>query len=148
MKTTELAKPEKPLSSCVGRRTWLLAAAAASVVLLAQTMPCRADDGDTPASDKVATPPSGSGDVMGVSGELVSRAGQPLSGVLVTAHAVGHTQAAIPELAVITTAEGKFHWPLRPGDYELDFIALGKQIARENVSVPASGHVHLRVTAP
>lgn len=124
-----------------------MAAAAASVALLAQAMPSRADNGDTPVSDENAPAASG-GDVAGVSGELVSMAGKPLSGVLVTARAVGQTQVAIPELAVITTDKGKFHWPLPPGDYELAFIALGKHIARKTVTVPASGHVHLHVSVP
>jgi len=45
----------------------------------------------------------------------------------------------IPEIAIVTDAEGGFHWPLKPGLYELTPMLDGHKGSPGEVTVPESG---------
>ena len=72
----------------------------------------------------------------GVVGTVVDPSGQPVSGALVSAESLDG--APVPELGVMTDAEGRYAWPLQPGRYRITVTAEGhRRAGAAFVSVPA-----------
>jgi Carboxypeptidase regulatory-like domain len=52
-------------------------------------------------------------------GVVLDRSGQPVVGALVEPKSLDEPAKPIPELAVVTDAQGRYEWHLQPGRYEL-----------------------------
>jgi antitoxin (DNA-binding transcriptional repressor) of toxin-antitoxin stability system len=72
----------------------------------------------------------------GVEG-LVTAGGKPVADLLVTAASLDQPTRAIPELAVLTGADGRYFWPLSPGRYRLSVSPEGFQSASGTATVEA-----------
>jgi hypothetical protein len=97
----------------------------------------RAPDTSTSSDDpqpSIAAPMT-----MGVSGVVLCRSGRPLRGVVVLVRSTGGSSPPIPDIANTTDADGRYHWSLPPGAYELTFVNEGTTIAKRDVVVPAAG---------
>lgn len=105
------------------------------------------DDPQTPVSSPGPGPghprprrPVPSGPGPGLHGVLRDHAGRPVGHVMIQAEALGDSPG-VPEMGVFADAQGRFHWPLRPGRYRLTAASEGRH-ARAIVTVPPSGHAH------
>jgi Carboxypeptidase regulatory-like domain len=72
---------------------------------------------------------------QGVSGRVTTGDGRPVAGVMVSAQAVGAGSPPVPELAVMTAADGRFEWPLQPGTYDLSATTQNGATGSQRVSV-------------
>jgi hypothetical protein len=80
--------------------------------------------------------PGHAGTGEGVAG-LVTAAGKPVEGLLVTAASLDVPTKPIPELAVLTGADGRYFWPLSPGRYRLSVSPEGFRPASGTAMVEA-----------
>jgi hypothetical protein len=71
----------------------------------------------------------------GVAGRITSTTGRPLEGALVAVRGLGHSPAAVPELAVYSDDEGRYAWDLPPGRWELSVRAEGHRRSAKAVHV-------------
>jgi hypothetical protein len=55
----------------------------------------------------------------GIAGRVTGPSGAPVEGALIQVRSLDPAGAPIPEMAVISTADGSYQWRLRPGSYEL-----------------------------
>jgi hypothetical protein len=67
--------------------------------------------------------------VQGIAGRLVTASGHPVAGARITAQSLDPTGGPIPEIAILSDAEGRFAWPLRPGRYRLAALIDGREVA-------------------
>ena len=81
----------------------------------------------------------------GVRGTVVDAGGKPLAGVLVTPQSTDTPPRAVPELAVMTDQDGRFQWPLPPGNYTLSFARDGYAAATQAVVVKEDQPASLKV---
>jgi hypothetical protein len=77
---------------------------------------------------------------QGIAGTVMNEAGEPVAEVFVQATSLDANSPPIPDIAIMTDAEGRFSWPLRPGAYRLTFILDGREIGEAEAMVDA-GHV-------
>jgi hypothetical protein len=77
---------------------------------------------------------------QGIAGTVTNEAGEPIAEVFVQATSLDANSPPIPDIAIMTDAEGRFGWPLRPGAYRLTFILDGREIGEAEAVVEA-GHV-------
>lgn len=61
----------------------------------------------------------------GVGGVVRDAGGRPVVGILVTPRSTDNPPQGVPEIAVTTDAQGRYHWPLPPGAYALTFTGEG-----------------------
>lgn len=72
-----------------------------------------------------------------VSGLATTTDGAPVAGALVQPRSLDQPSPPIPEIAILTSADGRFVWPLFVGSYELTVVAEGCQPASQRVMVVA-----------
>ena len=95
------------------------------------------DDDATITSDEA---PSSSATLeQGVEGTVSDPRGGPVSGALVTPTSLDTPSTAIPEVAVLTDAGGRFQWVLPAGRYRMTVTAEGRREASVETEVPAGG---------
>ena len=92
----------------------------------------RGGGGDEPRSSDTD---AGTGVVTGVGGMVRSSAGTPVTGALVVPVSADQPHQAVPEMAVVTDAEGRYVWSLRPGAYDVTVSADGHRPATRHVVV-------------
>lgn len=85
---------------------------------------------------------------VGATGVVRSAGGAPVSGAVVLARSLDKPGRPIPEIAIMSAADGTYFWPLRPGRYELTALADGERGAPGVVTVSASGAARLDLTLP
>jgi hypothetical protein len=93
-----------------------------------------AGDPETGVTSETDAAPAAETVQEGVGGRVTSASGAPLADVFVQAHSPGG-QRPVPDLAIITDADGRFFWKLAPGSYELSFMRDGRELARRRVMV-------------
>jgi len=76
----------------------------------------------------------------GVTGQITGDDASAVAGASVLAASADPNGPAVPEMAIVSDASGRYEWPLRPGRYELAVIAEGYRRASKIVSV-RSGEV-------
>lgn len=98
---------------------------------------------DSPVSGQ---PGQGGGNAMGLQGTVTDSTGQPVAGVMVVPQSTENPPQPIPEIAVMTTEDGRFQWSLPPGAYKLTFNAEGFAPTTQDVTVQADAPTALDVT--
>ncbi len=93
-----------------------------SAILLLATSVCSYANQDIPVTDRGHL---GQGDKEGVSGRITDRQGHPVAGVFVHPRSLDKPAPAIPEIAIVSDANGHYAWRLPPGKYELSASAIG-----------------------
>jgi hypothetical protein len=73
----------------------------------------------------------------GVLGKVTAADGQPIAGAVIDAKSLDQPSPPIPERLVLSRADGRYFWPLLPGDYELSATATGYRAATARVRVEA-----------
>jgi hypothetical protein len=96
----------------------------------------------TNATSDPGGPPVG-GTVTGV---VVNGAGQPVNGVVIEAKSLDQPPQAIPEMVVVTDAQGRYMWPLKPGRYELAARAADRSSSTAQVVVTAGETAQANLT--
>jgi hypothetical protein len=81
-----------------------------------------------------------------VSGLATTTDGAPVAGALVQPRSLDEPSPPIPEIAILTNADGRFVWPLFAGNYELTVIAEGCQPVSQRVVVEAGKAVTVAFT--
>jgi hypothetical protein len=76
--------------------------------------------------------------VEGVAGRIVNEDGGAVEGASVLAAPLDPGGPAVPEMVVVSNAEGRYQWPLRAGRYEITVVADGYQRASKRVAVNAT----------
>jgi hypothetical protein len=102
------------------------------------------DAPDHPESSDGAAP--GDGIHEGVEGRVTAPGPKPLEGVAVRPRSLDEPAAAIPEMAVVSEDDGHYSWTLRPGEYEISFVAAGYRPATRRVTVHPRQTARLDVT--
>lgn len=135
------------LRMCITRSLLFLAAATISLpaaVEAAQKL------GDAPASDSVSIDDGGGAVVdafsEGVAGVVVDAAGAPIPGALIQPIATSGS-GPIPDMAVMSGADGRFAWKLKPGNYRVDAIVDGRVVASANVRVTGGELTSIQLSA-
>lgn len=105
-----------------GRRSGAIVHAVVTVLLaMVMSSPVFAGGPDTPvSSDDAASTPVGAGSRC-LAGQVIDPAGRPLAGAVVTVVPLG-ANAAVPDIAVMTSADGRFVWPLPDGRFRLRIL--------------------------
>jgi len=73
----------------------------------------------------------------GVSGRITNDARNAVEGAVVVAAPLDPGGPPVPEIAIVSDANGRYQWPLRGGHYELTVVAEGYQRVSKNVAVSA-----------
>ena len=73
----------------------------------------------------------------GVAGRITNTVGNAVEGASVLAASLDPGGPAIPELAIVSDANGRYQWPLRAGRYELTVVAEGYRRVTKSVAVTA-----------
>ncbi|HEX6288862.1 MAG TPA: carboxypeptidase regulatory-like domain-containing protein [Herpetosiphonaceae bacterium] len=74
-------------------------------------------DPDAPVSNVPGQSSADSGIGSGVEGRVLDASGNPVVGAVVVPQSHDSPPHAIPELAVLTSGDGRYQWPLPPGRY-------------------------------
>jgi hypothetical protein len=82
----------------------------------------------------------------GVAGRVTDASGDPVSGALVNAKSLDEVSPPIPELAIVTDANGHYVWRLLPGNYEISILAAGFHSATKEVLVEPNQQSRLDFT--
>jgi hypothetical protein len=82
----------------------------------------------------------------GVGGRVTSASGAPVANVFVQARSLGGPRA-IPDIAIMTDAAGRYFWKLAPGRYELSFMRDGRELTRKRVVVRPNELTRLDIEA-
>ena len=70
----------------------------------------------------------------GVAGRVTDTFSNPISDAIVEARSLENPSIAVPEIAILTDANGHYVWTLPPGKYEISISAAGfRQVAKEAV---------------
>jgi hypothetical protein len=101
---------------------------------------------DAPVSDtNAAAAPSAMDE--GITGSVVTAAGQPVAGAFIQVSAAGASSGPIPDIAVLSDADGNFVWRLQPGSYRIAALVNGREVASAEVTVSAGSVTTLRLQA-
>lgn len=73
----------------------------------------------------------------GVSGRITNDDGNAVEGAVVVAAPLDPGAPAVPEIAIVSDANGRYQWPLRAGRHELTVVAEGYQRVSKKVAVRA-----------
>jgi hypothetical protein len=73
---------------------------------------------------------------QGLTGTVRDDAGMPVIGAMVTPRSLQSSGPPIPELAILSNQDGRYTWPLPPGNYEL--------IVSADYHAPARGRATVR----
>jgi len=74
---------------------------------------------------------------QGIAGTVTNEAGEPVAEVFVRAASLD-SNSPIPDIAILTDAEGRFSWPLQPGTYRLTFYLDGTVVGEAEATVEAA----------
>ncbi len=85
------------------------------------------------------------GITQGLTGLVETGDGRPVTGAMIVPVPLGDDTPAIPEIAILTDAAGRYNWPLPPGTYEVSVSAEGYRTAKRRVEVGADKLVTLNV---
>lgn len=96
------------------------------------------DEGDPDAPVTRADVAADTGPIReGVSGSIVAEDGRPLGGAFVVPVGLDQEPPPIPEIAILSESNGRYTWPLRPGNYEIVVTLEGYRRATGRVTVSA-----------
>jgi hypothetical protein len=73
----------------------------------------------------------------GVTGQIQDDKGSAVAEATVLAASLDVDGPAIPEIAIVSDADGRYEWPLRPGRYKLTVAAEGYERGSRRVVVKA-----------
>jgi hypothetical protein len=76
----------------------------------------------------------------GAVGHLVNSSGRPVADAQIAAQSLDQPARPVPEIAILSDAQGRFVWRLRPGRYRLAAIVDGREVAAATMTV-APGRV-------
>ncbi|MDQ2995506.1 MAG: carboxypeptidase regulatory-like domain-containing protein [Chloroflexota bacterium] len=93
-------------------------------------------------AEPAVTTPSGSI----VQGRITDAMGNPIAGVLVMPVSTVNPPQAVPEIAVLTDAQGRYTWNLSPGAYTFTLTREGYALASQPIVVKPDQPVKLDVT--
>jgi hypothetical protein len=82
-------------------------------------------------SDAATTPLISEGAVGG----LFTRQNRPIAGAMISATSLDRPPKPVPDIAILTDADGAFVWPLQPGAYRLSAVVDSRPIATAEVKV-------------
>lgn len=85
---------------------------------------------------------------QGVVGRVHNATGQPVAGARITAQSLDQPTRPIPEIAILSDADGRFVWPLRPGRYRLAAVVDGRELATEEATVEPGQVARVELSAP
>jgi len=74
----------------------------------------------------------------GVAGQITNEDGSAVEGASVLAAPLDPGGPAIPEIAIVSYAMGRYQWPLRAGRYSITVVADGYQRGSKEVAVKAA----------
>jgi hypothetical protein len=125
-----------------------------SLVALMVSLPMAAEaamkQSDAPVSDAASTNTAAGASVEtigeGVAGVVVDANGAPISGALIQPSATGGS-SPVPDMAVMSGADGRFTWRLQPGSYRVDAIVDGRVVASANVRVTGGVLTRIQLSA-
>jgi hypothetical protein len=130
-----------------GRRMGVLVLLVAAPLLVAAA--ALALGGDRPVSDDGPAPSSAGADPLGtVTGLATTADGRPVVGAAVLVTALDDPAPAVPEIGVVTGAEGRYEWRLPPGRYELVVRADERDGAPRTTTVTAGTVTRLDLSLP
>jgi hypothetical protein len=81
-----------------------------------------------------------------VEGRVIDAAGNPIAGILVMPASTANPPEAVPEIAVLTDAQGRYKWNLSPGPYTFTFTREGYAPAMQKIVVKPDQPVKLDLT--
>jgi hypothetical protein len=81
----------------------------------------------------------------GLTGRIVANDGSPLEGALIVPRSLQAHGPPIPEMAIMSDADGRYVWPLPAGAYEVSVFADGYQDAVQRAEVAADVVVTLDI---
>jgi hypothetical protein len=87
---------------------------------------CRSAGSERPVTDDAA----GHGRArrpQGVVGRVTTPDGTPVVGAWIECRSLDRPSPPIPDVAVVTGADGRYQWPLPPGRYECRAVADGRE---------------------
>ncbi len=84
----------------------------------------------------------------GATGHVRTPEGAPVGGALIAARSLDEPPKPIPEIGILSTADGSYLWPLRPGRYELTPTLDGRRGEAGEVVVVAGTVSTLDLTMP
>jgi hypothetical protein len=118
------------LSIAVQKNLFIRVLRTASILLLGAFHPSAGfgSSPDTPVSSQ-EMPVTGSKMQEGIVGTVVDESGTPLAGVFVEVTPESSNAGPVPDMAILTDAQGKFEWRLGPGRY---VVAVAPQGFRQN----------------
>ena len=73
-----------------------------------------------------------------VAGQITNEDGSAVEGASVLAAPLDPGGPAIPEIAIVSDAKGRYQWPLHAGRYEITVVADGYQRVSKTVAVKAA----------
>ncbi len=79
----------------------------------------------------------GSGIGEGVSGRVTGPDNRPVEGAFIQPRSLDDPSPPIPEIAILSGDDGRYSWPLLPGDYEITVTARGYAGAAKTTTVKA-----------
>jgi len=71
----------------------------------------------------------------GVTGQIRDEAGAAVAGAMIVPRSLGADGPPIPEVAILSGADGRYAWPLRPGRYEVAVVINGENRVSRQVAV-------------
>jgi hypothetical protein len=71
----------------------------------------------------------------GVVGRLVTSSRRPVADAQIAAQSLDQSARPVPEIAILSDAQGRFVWRLRPGRYRLAAIVDGREVAAATMTV-------------
>jgi len=122
------------------RTLWL-----SSLIVVAAIGCAAAGAPDRPVQQDQPGPPS-MGISEGVQGHVTTPDGRPIAGAFVQAASLETPSPPIPDLAILTQADGRYQWALLPGTYALTVSAEGYRPATQPVTIPPGRVVTQDVT--
>lgn len=84
----------------------------------------------------------------GVVGRLLRSQERPVAGAMISATSLDRPSKPVPDIAILTDAEGVFAWPLRAGTYRLAAVTDGRSIATAVVTVEPGEVTRVDLHAP
>jgi hypothetical protein len=71
----------------------------------------------------------------GVNGQIRDGAGAAVAGAMIVPRSLDADGPPIPEVAILSDADGRYAWPLRPGRYEISVVIDGEKRLSRPVAV-------------
>ena len=79
----------------------------------------------------------------GITGRVTNSSNLPVKGALVQPRSLEDPSPPIPEIAILTDGEGRYKWPLLPGNYEISVSFKGCQRAARRVKIEVGQEVQV-----